>query len=455
MSMQRSEVESPTAARTKRKNWLFLILAFLLLFSSFRWNIFHIEREQAAFNVTIDGYLIPTMEMYASGPAIRRSLSDLKLYGDDNSTYSYVMLAGFQRIMYSWISPHNPAGVDRAIPYLRDLIAAALALTFTAFLLLITKEFGYFCAITTTILLALSDWLIIFAPDLFWFTALFFIPFILAWLLGDFSRPVKQQRLLAFLFTLFCLIKCLCGYEYITNIAAAVALPFIYYGLRRGIPLQKIAARILRYGALSVVAFCSAIGLQIMQIIFIEKIPLYGVKAFFREALMRTTSNGEGIGSGYDNAVLSVLHKLHVPLSSDARIIPYLIPLRPLLRYVRYLTMGAITIPFPIHSLRIPIGFFVIGFALVFWLQRKRLKISAAKPASRRTAWMIATLAALVTSHLWIVAANGHMTHTFFNAIVFYIPFLPMAYVGVGIACVKLLNHLRHKKRRRQQQLSV
>ncbi|HZL27809.1 MAG TPA: hypothetical protein VFC39_14885 [Acidobacteriaceae bacterium] len=437
------------------KHWIFLALIAVFLFSSFRWDVFHIEEPQRSYDILVDGYVIPAMELYADGPTLQRNLGEMRLYGGDNTTYPYIMQAGLQRMMYSWISPHSEAGVDRAIPYLRSLIAAALALAFTAFIFIVGKEFGYLTGLLTAIMLSLSDWLIVFGPELFWISVLFFIPFILAWLLGDPARPIKQQRLLAFLFTFFCLIKCLCGFDYITNISAGVAVPFIYYGLRRGIPPPQIALRIIRYGALSFVAFVSAILLQIMQLRFVEKVSLSGVKYFFSEARRRTMSNGEGIGSGYDNAVLAVLHKLHVPLSSDARIVPYLIPLRPLLRYVRYLTMGAITVPFPIHSLRIPIGFFVIGFALVFWSQRKRLKISKARPASRRTAWMIATLAALVISHLWVVAANGHMTHTFFNAIVFYIPFLPMAYVAVGIACVKLRDDLRHRKLHRRQELSV
>ena len=163
-------------------------------------------------------------------------------------------------------------------------------------------------------------------------------------------------------------------------------------------------------------------------------------------------SNGEGMSSGYDNAVLSVLHRLHFPAARDANIAPYLVPLRPVLRYIRYLTMGAVTIPFPFHSLQIPIAFFVAGFVIACWLLRKRLRTEL---NSRASAWIAATLAALVVSHLWIVAANGHMTHTFFNAIVFYIPFLPMAYVAFGVACVKLRNYLRDRKLRRPQELSV
>jgi hypothetical protein len=442
MDMRHSRTEAA------RKPWskqllFFLALAFLLLFSSFRWNIFHIEEARTQFNLGVDGYIIPTMELYGAGPALQRNLGDLKLFRDDGSSYPYIMLAGLQRILYSAVSPHSAQGVDRSVPYLRTAIAAALALTFTAFLLVVVAEFGFLCASITAVLLAWSNWLIVFAPDLFWICALFFIPFVLAWLLGDPARSVKQQRLLAVLFTLFCAIKCLCGFDYTTNICAAVSVPFLYYGLRRGQPLRNIAARILRYGALSVLAFCGALSLQILQLLFVEKVPPSGIRAFFAEARMRTTSNGEGMSSGYDNAVLSVLHWLHFSAARDAGVAPYLVPLRPALRYLRYLTMGAVTIPSPFHFLQIPIAFFVAGFVITCWFLRKRLR---AQPNSRVSAWTAATLVALGVSHLWIVAANGHMTHTFFNAIVFYIPFLPMAYVALGFACVKFRNYLRPQK---------
>jgi hypothetical protein len=62
---------------------------------------------------------------------------------------------------------------------------------------------------------------------------------------------------------------------------------------------------------------------------------------------------------------------------------------------------------------------------IAFWFRRKRLcNVIKSGAADRSTAWMWSTLVALAISHLWVVAANGHMTHTFFNAIVFYIPFL-------------------------------
>jgi hypothetical protein len=385
------------------------------------------------------------MQLYAAGPRLKRAFGEIVVIDDDGSQSPYVMLVGLQRMIYSWISPNSKEGVDLAVPYLRSIIAALLALTFTAFIAVVTIEFGYLCAAITALMLALSNWLVVFGPDLFWICADFFVPFVLGWLLGDPSRPIKQRRLLAIFFTFSCLLKCLCGFDYITNIFAAVAVPFIYYGLRRGTPLRQIAMRILRYGALSVAAFGAAIVLQIMQFHFVQKETSHSVAFFFNEARMRIASNGEGISNRYDNAVLSVLHKLHFAARHDVLAEHFLIPLRPVLRYFRYLSMGATTVPLPIHSLVIPVGFFVVGFPIALWLYRKRYREDASAKTDCVTAWMWATLAALLISHFWVVAANGHMTHTFFNAIVFYIPFLPMVYVAIGISITTLVSKLKQQ----------
>jgi hypothetical protein len=50
---------------------VFLFLVFCLLFSSFGWNIFHIEKEQLIDNLTVDDrYIISTMLLYANGPEL-------------------------------------------------------------------------------------------------------------------------------------------------------------------------------------------------------------------------------------------------------------------------------------------------------------------------------------------------------------------------------------------------
>jgi hypothetical protein len=243
------------------------------------------------------------------------------------------------------------------------------------------------------------------------------------------------------LFTACCLVKCLCGYDYITNVFGAAAVPLLYYGLRRGVPWRTTLARIARYGALSVAAFSCAIALQLLQFKFVEKNTDGSLSAFLKEVHRRTLSNGEGVGAGYDRAVLSLLHRLHVSSSHDPAIDRYLVPLRPVLRYFRYLGMGAVTIPLGRHSLHVPIGLFIGGFLLAAWSQRGRLRRAWSSPeCDRLSAWTLATLLALFVAHFWVVAANGHMTHTFFNAIVFYIPFLPMVYVLLAAAIASWLR---------------
>jgi hypothetical protein len=421
---------------------LLMLLTFSLLFCSYRWNIFHIESARRTSNLSLaDPGVTATMHIYADGPALQRDFGEIETF--DNGKHSpYIMQVGLQRLFFSWVSPASQAGVDHAIPYLRSLIVAVLAFVFTVFVYIVRAEFGYVSAGATAVLLAFSNWLIIFAPDLFWVCATFFVPFVLSWFLGDPAAPKYRHRVLAVLYVFFCTIKCLCGFDYITNIFAGVAVPFVYYGLRRGDSPMRILLRAGRYGVLSVAAFFTAILFQLMQYALIEKDLNGCLVRFVREAQRRTTTNGEGISNGYDNAVLSLLHRLHFSAAKDAMIRGYLPPFRPVLRYFRYLGMGAATVPLPIHSIGLPIGLFVVGFVAAVWLKRHALWSSLSDGTVDRTkAWTWATFAALGISHIWILAANGHMTHTFFNAIVFYIPFLPMAYVLVGVALTSVVRN--------------
>lgn len=421
----------------------FVVFVFCLLFSSYRWNVFGIERATVANNIVlVDCYVVPSLSLYAGNSSLEGRIGEMQLldYGGEYSPY--VMSVGLQRIVYSFLAPGTRDGVDRAIPYLRGLIEALLALTFTLFVIVVRREFGTTCAILTTVMLALSNWLIIFAPDLFWISATFFMPFVVVWLWGDPDGPARQRRMVALLFTVCCFVKCLCGYDYTTNVLGAAAVPLLYYGLRRGVPLGNTLARIARYGALGVAAFSAAIVLQVLQFKFVGNNAAGSLSAFLKEVRRRTLSNGEGLGTGYDNAMLSLLHRLHMSPSHDHAMEPYLILLRPVLRYFRYLSMGALTIPLGSHALQLPIGLFVAGVVLTAWLQRERIKRAMFSGASDRlSAWTVATLAALLITHLWVVAANGHMTHTFFNAIVFYIPFLPMVYVLLAAAIASWLEH--------------
>jgi hypothetical protein len=429
-----------------KKRQILLALVFVLLFTSFHWDIFGIEKARIEENIElVDVYIVPALHFYVSAPNPKKALGVIMLDDQEGGGYRpYYMQVGLQRILYTLLSPNSAEGVDRAVPRLRTAIEAALALILTIFIAAIDSEFGHLTAGITAALLALSNWLIVFAPDLFWISATFFAPFALGWLLGDPARPVSHQRALAVSFTAVSLIKCLCGYDYLTNVCGAIAVPLLYYGLVRGQPMRAIAARIAKYAGLTLLAFFMAVALQAIQFAWVQKDVSGGLFFFLNEAKRRTLTNGEGFGSGYQTSILSMLHKLHLPPSWDPRVESVLTHLLPVARYFKYLGMGALTVPFPRHPLTVPIGVFVLGFSLLLLLKGARMYGAISSGSTdAKLALATSTIAALFISHVWVVAANGHMTHTFFNAIVFYIPFLPMAYVTLGATVSSLVRRLR------------
>jgi hypothetical protein len=152
-----------------------------------------------------------------------------------------------------------------------------------------------------------------------------------------------------------------------------------------------------------------------MQYAFVQKNLRGSLVYFSKEAGRRTLSNGEGLSSGYDAGVFLVLHKLHLFQSHDG-VITLSSSSAPYSSLCSISLDGAATIPLPINSLKLPIGVFVAGFLAVFWRQKcQPLNTITSGPADHTTAWMWAALAAMFISHIWVVVANGHMTHTFFK----------------------------------------
>ncbi len=171
------ELATPRTKLSRTQFWAFLAVTFALLLGSLRWNIFRIDPAQVTENILLaDCYVVPAMEFYAEGPALQRDFGEIKLLGGDGKYSPYYMQVGLQRIVFSGLSPRSSQGVDRAIPLMETLVAGASALTFTAFLAVVEMEFGLLCASLTLLLLAFSNWLVIFAPDLFWVSATFSCP---------------------------------------------------------------------------------------------------------------------------------------------------------------------------------------------------------------------------------------------------------------------------------------
>lgn len=116
----------------------------------------------------------------------------------------------------------------------------------------LAKRYGTLMGMCFLGVSVLSPWVRSFAPNLYWVEFTWFVPM----LLGILCLNMPKQKLLWYvLFFLSILIKCLCGFEYLSTIlVGAVLFPaaeWICYKDRR----KKLFRVILTLGLLSVVAF--------------------------------------------------------------------------------------------------------------------------------------------------------------------------------------------------------
>jgi hypothetical protein len=276
-----------------------------------------------------------------------------------------------------------------------------------------------------------------FSIDAYWLEFLFFLPFVVTWCL--YARLPLNRALFwsAIVTTAGVCIKGLCGFEYVSNIAGAVAVPALYFGLKSGLSRAGIIRHILVLAFAAVVGFVVALTIQIGQVS-----ALYGhagIQKFEQRASYRTSGEGEGMSMHYDEAVQRAMNKLHVPVTVQLQIVAPAMPaIRLVLRYMLYQGKSALSLSGEGRT-AIPIGVFsgaAFLVAVLAFIRRRERFFLMHKPA------IGAILLAFLVSNSWAVMANGHMTHTFLNAIIFYIPFLPVMFVFLSLFIVGAFNRV-------------
>lgn len=114
----------------------------------------------------------------------------------------------------------------------KSAASALLALTLTFILLLARLHFGRGAAFVGLIVLVCSPWLTVFARNLYWVPFTWFLPMAAAWYFYG-QVKIREFRAAAIL-SLTIIVKCLCGFEYITCVSGAAFAVCVYsFALRR------------------------------------------------------------------------------------------------------------------------------------------------------------------------------------------------------------------------------
>lgn len=437
-------------------NWIILLLFFLLFFVSFQNNIFGAASEVFFNNHQRDSESLVLGRVQKArehgyfadqgfigrygGTTIEENYG---AYLNNNSPSKdfvfYNQSFGLQGYFYYFLDNICDLfgvnfGVERL--YFSEYVTAAiLAIILTIYVFCILNIFGVVSAVLFSFLLAASQWVIVFANNLYWMFFLIMAPFVIIFYYL-FMRSIRESKntedginsLYILVFVLI-LLKCMAGYEYISSILISTIVPILFFGIKDSWSLRKIFKTAFFVGFYGLMGFFVAL--------LIHLIKLYSVlgdwgKAFnfmWITVAKRTHGNPDAVNEVYRASLESSVVDV-VSLYWNG----YAINLDELLGWGGQITFGGLVFSLLILNLSISS---LIFLRREFHSQR-RLNVA-----------IIVSLWFSVLAPLsWYILAKGHSyIHTHMNHVLWYVPFLLLGYVYFGFA-LSVLNcfFLKNKK---------
>jgi len=251
------------------KNYYMAIIIGILAFLSYNYNTFMVasndffqKHQLDSEQLVLDGILHGTHDnnhiilgRYTRPEINNQSLYSHELYLKKNESgvfNEYRSQFGLQLYLYNFIA----SKVNCDIKFLQAFSAFLMSLIVSTFFVIIKREFSDKYAFAFCLPLIISPWVVVFARNLYWGEAFWYLPIIIAFIFGKkaFSSFKRAAILLILLFLTFS-IKLLCGYEYITTIAFSSCIPIIYYAAKYRIKLISMLRLLILSGITFLIAF--------------------------------------------------------------------------------------------------------------------------------------------------------------------------------------------------------
>jgi dolichol-phosphate mannosyltransferase len=296
--------------------------------------------------------------------------------GVDPEFTEYTSQVGLQGWVYylavkvvKWIG-HSYAGMFRL------LCRIALAVIAVFICIQIKRKYNFFLAFCFYITFLLSQWIVNFASHLYWVEFTWFVPMFLGLLVMNYP---EKRRLIYILLFIAVLLKCLCGYEYITVIMLSsvmfLACEYVMQYKNSREKRKQTAAILFHFGIISVAAFFTA--LTIHALLRGNGNLAEGFISIFKYTAMRRIVGAEdGVNNAAINVsiftILKTYTKFYTPVLS---ILPtktfFLLLGCPIimffLRGARLLPKNSFELPLYIISLPVCISWFVLAKAHSFF----------------------------------------------------------------------------------------
>ncbi len=296
------------------------------------------------------------------------------------------------------------------------ICACSMAITCVLIILLIKIKYNNLLAIIFYISFWLSPWIVNFARNLYWVEFTWFLPMLIG-LYCAINLNNRRKRVLCYILTyVFILIKCLCGYEYISTImlgSVQFLLADLAINLMANKPKQvkQTFLTIFFIGILSMAGFMTAICIH--AVLKGDGDIAIGIKNIYEQDVLRRTFGGSmnDFGYGYlDSFNAYIYETLRIYFHFDTEIITGL--------------SGNL---FPLLCI-IPIFLF----------------ISEYKKEKNNIELIVIYSVCFITSVSWFVLAKAHSyIHTHMNYVLWYFGYIQ---VCIYVICQKIYTVISNKE---------
>lgn len=425
----------------KYKNYIGFLFVVLILQLSFNYNFFNsasdrfFENHQKDSETLVIGKIIDSknngiFNNQVLGRYSGKIQENYDLYLNDNiptnKISQYQSSFGFQGYLYSSIdkiiSIFDLTSKSK-LEIMYFITSLAMSLTFAIFILLARNEFGLFSAIVLFLGVIYSQWLVVFAKNLYWMSFLLFIPFVYCWFsLKKEENNNLQELSKSFYLIVFLIIyiKSLAGFEYLSTIFISISIPFLYFYFKNSWSFNKLFKRLVFVYISAFIAFIASIFTFLIQKYFIFGSFDKAIDTLKMIVLKRTYGNPDEVHEVYRKSLESNVGEVILKYWNGKAF-----DLQAIFGKFTFITFGEIISVFIIFIVIFVILNSTNKLKNIFEKEQKALLFSG----------IIASLAPLS----WYVLAKGHSyIHTTMNHILWYSPFLLLVFVFIGLTLGRL-----------------
>lgn len=281
----------------KHRKMLKLVIIFLGLQVMMTWNYMYnsFNNNNTKFSgFQSDSEALVLEPIAAEHEGVVNSLSGYGLGHYKDGTYSdYKSQYGLQGKIFRFIARYIGYGSVKGLNF---ICAFATAMVLVILILLLKYKYNTLFAGCFYVTFLLSPWIVNFAKNLYWVEFTWFVPMVVG-LIATMKINSIKCRIGCYVFAFISiLVKCLCGYEYISCIMMGlIAFPVIdLFNALVSKKREKIKQELKMIVLLGVIAlFAFAVAILVHASLRSDESIVKGIKLIFEEDVLRRTNGAD------------------------------------------------------------------------------------------------------------------------------------------------------------------